>query len=459
MVLAAQLWRDYVTDGVPASGVNQPIKSDARTWGTGLENGIAGVHAADIPSATTTDLSGAAGELVDVTGTTTITAITLADGNVCTVRFTGALTLTNGASLVLPGGANILTVAGDFAIFRGYSGGVVRCAAYQRNNGTALVSPSVGSLVGAGDIINASIVESHTANAVTFSLKTLAGADPSSSDPVKAYFRSATPGSGAYVERVITSALSITLSSGSTAGVTGTGVAFKLWKVLFDDAGTVRMGVINTVLGTSIYPLAQFPIAGSTAEGGAGAADNAQVFYTGTAVSAKAYIPLGYSSYESGLATAAGTWDASPTRIQIYGPGVPLPGTVIQTVAPQFGTLTTVSSTTTLAATNITASIKLSSAANLVRYFANSTASNSSGGTNNVNVQMYRNSTAIGALMRAGTGTGSLPFGWSVGGVDSPGSVGPITYVIKFTPTSATTGTVPSLNTDSATEILDELMT
>ena len=86
---------------------------------------------ADIASAATVNLDTATGDLVDVTGTTTITAITLAEGKMATVRFTGVLTLTNGASLVLPGGLNITTAAGDVAILRGYAAGVVRCVNYQ----------------------------------------------------------------------------------------------------------------------------------------------------------------------------------------------------------------------------------------------------------------------------------------------------------------------------------------
>jgi hypothetical protein len=86
----------------------------------------------DIASATTTNLETATGNVVDVTGTTTITAITLSQGHQRWVRFTGALTLTNGASLVLPGAANITTVAGDYALFIGYASSVVRCAAYIR---------------------------------------------------------------------------------------------------------------------------------------------------------------------------------------------------------------------------------------------------------------------------------------------------------------------------------------
>lgn len=93
------------------------------------------IHGADVASASTIDLDAATGNLVDVTGTTSITAITLANGRERTVRFTGALTLTHGASLVLPSAANITTAAGDYAVFRGYAAGVVRCVNYSRANG------------------------------------------------------------------------------------------------------------------------------------------------------------------------------------------------------------------------------------------------------------------------------------------------------------------------------------
>lgn len=94
---------------------------------------------ADIASAATIDLDVATGDLVDVTGTAAITAVTLAAGRSRTVRFTGALTFTNGASLVLPGGADITTAAGDFAVLRGYAGGVVRCLNYTKITGHSLL--------------------------------------------------------------------------------------------------------------------------------------------------------------------------------------------------------------------------------------------------------------------------------------------------------------------------------
>jgi hypothetical protein len=97
------------------------------------------IHGADIASAATVNLDTSTGDCVDVTGTTSITAITLQEGAERTVRFTGALTLTNGASLVLPGGANITTAAGDYAVFRGYATGIVRCAKYTKASGNPVL--------------------------------------------------------------------------------------------------------------------------------------------------------------------------------------------------------------------------------------------------------------------------------------------------------------------------------
>lgn len=83
-----------------------------------------------IASAASIALGSIMASVVDVTGTTAITAIVLREGQTRTVRFAGALTLTNSASLVLPGSASIVTAAGDFAAFRGYAAGVVRCTNY-----------------------------------------------------------------------------------------------------------------------------------------------------------------------------------------------------------------------------------------------------------------------------------------------------------------------------------------
>lgn len=70
---------------------------------------------ADVASASTTDLGAQDVTNLRITGTTTITAFGTIDSGVRRkLRFAGALTLThNATSLILPGGANITTVAGD----------------------------------------------------------------------------------------------------------------------------------------------------------------------------------------------------------------------------------------------------------------------------------------------------------------------------------------------------------
>ncbi len=87
---------------------------------------------ADIASDTTTDIGGASGNVVDVTGTTTITGLgTVQAGATRIVRFTGALTLThNATSLILPGAANITTANGDIATFVSLGSGNWYCAHY-----------------------------------------------------------------------------------------------------------------------------------------------------------------------------------------------------------------------------------------------------------------------------------------------------------------------------------------
>jgi hypothetical protein len=73
---------------------------------------------ADVASAATTNIWTKDGDVIDVTGTTGITSFGTAAraGQLKYVRFTGALTLTHGANLDIPGGASVTTAAGDFVI-------------------------------------------------------------------------------------------------------------------------------------------------------------------------------------------------------------------------------------------------------------------------------------------------------------------------------------------------------
>lgn len=101
---------------------------------------------ADIASAGTTDIGAATGNMVDITGTTTITALgTIQAGTRRKVRFTGILILThNATSLILPTGTNIITAAGDIAEFISLGSGNWVCTGYQRANGRPLSENYLG---------------------------------------------------------------------------------------------------------------------------------------------------------------------------------------------------------------------------------------------------------------------------------------------------------------------------
>ena len=140
--------------GAAASGANSDITS--LTGITGLINEAQG---SNIASASTINLTTATGNYVHVTGTTTITAITLAQGAERTIVFDGVLTFTHGASLILPSSANITTAAGDTAKVRGEAAGVVRCVGYTRANGAAVVGETYASSAenAAGTVENKSV--------------------------------------------------------------------------------------------------------------------------------------------------------------------------------------------------------------------------------------------------------------------------------------------------------------
>lgn len=132
---------------------------------------------ADVASATTTVLDTVTGDYVNITGTTTITAITLAQGRQVTVQFSGALTFTNGASLILPGGANITTAAGDTCVLRGEASSVVRCLEYNKKSGLAVIAPDASTLTGntlASGVVTSSLTTVGTIATGTWSATTIA---------------------------------------------------------------------------------------------------------------------------------------------------------------------------------------------------------------------------------------------------------------------------------------------
>jgi len=104
-------------------------------------------------SASTMQLATSASEKIFVTGTTSVASFGSAQSGVRRfLRFEGVLTMTNSVSLVLPGGANITTAAGDTAEAHSFGSGSWRVVFYQRASGAALVSSGGVSDGDKGDI-------------------------------------------------------------------------------------------------------------------------------------------------------------------------------------------------------------------------------------------------------------------------------------------------------------------
>ena len=120
------------------------VSSKVSKTGDTMTGALNWAPAVDVASAATTQIGLAASNRVRLTGTTAITSLgTIAAGVCRTVTFAGALTLThNATSLILPGGANIATAAGDVAEFESLGSGNWRCTGYMRASGQALVVPS-----------------------------------------------------------------------------------------------------------------------------------------------------------------------------------------------------------------------------------------------------------------------------------------------------------------------------
>lgn len=132
---AYQLWADTTSGWLKQR--NAANSAWIRRWPLGTNGAV------DIASAATLDLdaNAASSGIIRVTGTTTTTAITLAEGQVRTLRAAGAWPITHGASLICPGAASYTCAAGDLVTAIGEAAGVVRLA-IDKADGTAVAGVS-----------------------------------------------------------------------------------------------------------------------------------------------------------------------------------------------------------------------------------------------------------------------------------------------------------------------------
>lgn len=334
-------------------------------------------------------------------------------GATFTVSWAGALAVTDlsGGQLWSALGAtafakNQLLLANSTAAILGAQG----VTAY--NLAASTISPNV-------TMVNGTLVQSNNGTAQTFAIKTLAGTDPTSTNPVYFVFRDVALGTGGYNIRSVTAALSIVIPNGQTMNLTTS--AGRIWIGAIDNGGTVELFVFNAFAAggagtTTIYSLQGWGTITTAAVSGA---SSSGVFYSTAARVSKPYVTLGYATWESGIAVP-GTWNTNPSRMYLYQPGVtPLPGTTIQRTRSATGAVSTTAShytpsdtapTNAVGATPVNATINPTSGANVIHISAKSLLA-CDAGVENCTMWIWNGSSTIAAtnfLDSSAGGTGGL---------------------------------------------------
>ena len=101
------------TDAITAVSTNGDLSLDGLgTGGVSNASTLKMTKGGDIASASPLVID-TDGNYFDVTGTTNFAAMTVEEGNFFMLQFDGALTITHGSGIELPGAANLTTAAGD----------------------------------------------------------------------------------------------------------------------------------------------------------------------------------------------------------------------------------------------------------------------------------------------------------------------------------------------------------
>ena len=397
---------------------------------------IGGGVQASLASASVIDLWSVPAASVAVTGSTTITQLAnglAVPGTIKIVTFAGALTLTQGSGtggtpLNLPnGGNNIVTAAGDYAIVLALTATNVQVIHYERASGAALstVGLNVGasalaqSAQGYGAPLNLQLAAAVSGNNLTVTVLGVNGGNPSSTNPVLVDFRSQTlnNGSNGIVYGQITSALSFQVTSGNTMGCT-TAVLCRLWVTLIcqtESSGacsSILLGLSNQSTAAQIFPLAEDVLqsTGSSGTSGGPSAGVIQALVPG--LSGKAIRIAGYVE----VTWTSGTgWATTPSKVQVFGPGVHKPGDVVQTVYESSGASLAITPSSTINLVKLSASISCSAPAS----------------SSAVGILFKRSSTTLASQFIGGTSSTGLDGIASAAMLDAPATTSSVTYSIS----------------------------
>jgi hypothetical protein len=195
-------------------------------------------------------------------------------------------------------------------------------------------------------------------------------------------------------------------------------------------AGTAALGVINCSSSGQIFPLNEATLASTTAiSAGSGSAG---IFYTGSALTSKAFRILGYLEW-SATGLTAGTWTTTNLlQVQSFGAGIKRPGDSIQRILQSSSTSSTTTSGTYVATNNAQA-ISPTSAANFIKVEAFGESQLSTAGQRGL-YSLLRGSTQFGSiaslLINQASGFSFLNSPVSLVGYDKPNTTSSTTYAV-----------------------------
>jgi hypothetical protein len=310
-------------------GTSQSIRTEYLSVQTGFDRAYtdiqtlaatigAGTTTAEVslPSATTTTIGSASGNVISITGTNTISSFGTTYNGVKYLRFTGALTLVNSATLVLPNGANVTTAAGDACIAVPIGNPATGWRVENYEHADYSISPATINITGTGKRITGDFSSVTKSNRAMFQTSTANGitsvsAIPNGSGTQGAFqaFSGSDPDNSS-----ITSITAISSESQIASSISGTGTYLPLGfyvggsrRAQFDTSGNLAINQVPTgtykleVNGSAFFTSipAAGPIGGTTPSTGAFTTVSATTFtgaLTGTATNASQLLGATWAS-------------------------------------------------------------------------------------------------------------------------------------------------------------------
>jgi hypothetical protein len=378
------------------------------------------------------------GTVSSYTGTTLVVNVTATGGSGTHADWTVVLYPSGAAAGFAPpiGTGNVTgpgsAVSGNVATFNGTSGQVIQdsgvalgsLAGLSSLSAQYLASSALGYAVG---MINGTLVTSIGSNALTITVKTLAGNTPSTTDPVWFLI---TNGSGGYTVIEQTSALSLTVPAGASLG-TVSGQAGRQYVAVWNNGGTAVLGIYNSLNSTGPSILCWDETSAASGTGITSGSTLAQVWYTASSLSSKNFRVIGV--LESSQSTG-GQW-ATAVTAKLFGPGSKKPGDPVQEVPAFDSTSPSLTGTNYVALTGKTVVIPVQSAANIIRVEASGLLS-ANGGEQGL-IRLSRGTTANtnmfgseGTVATFGANVQTLATGVALG-CDTPNTTGNVTYAVQ----------------------------